>query len=166
MLNRQNNYAFIDLANLHFALKSLGWNMDYRRFRVYLKERYGVNVAYMFVGFLFGNQTMYKALQSDGYIMVFKPVLETPEGKVKGNCDAELVLQAMMDFSKYQQAILITGDGDFYCLAKYLDEQNKLYRVLAPSTHNCSSLLKKIVGKKIAFLSDLKQKLAYKKRTL
>lgn len=161
---QENNYAFIDGQNLYLAIKELGWKLDYKRFRVYLKEKYGVEKSYMFMGFLPSNQELYKFLQTVGFILIFKPILEDKDHKIKGNVDAELVLQAMIDLGKYNKAVIVTGDGDFYCLVKYLDSNNKLGRVLAPSSKNCSSLLKKVAGKKMAFVSDLKLKLAYKKK--
>ncbi|MEA1937176.1 MAG: NYN domain-containing protein [Patescibacteria group bacterium] len=159
----KNNYAFIDGQNLYLAVMELGWKLDYKRFRIYLKEKYGVKKAYMFMGFLPANQELYNFLQTVGFVLVFKPVLENKQ-VIKGNCDAELVLQTMIDLKNYDKAIIITGDGDFYCLAKYLDTNNKLLKVLAPSTKNCSSLLTRIVGKKISFVSDLQKKLEYKKK--
>lgn len=167
MKKKEDNYAFIDGQNLYLALRELGWKLDYRRFRVYLKEKYGVAKAYMFMGFLPQNQKLYNFLQTAGFVLIFKPILENTERRVKGNVDAELVLQAMIDFGKYEKALIVTGDGDFYCLVKHLDLNDKLLRVLAPSPSNCSSLLAKIVAKKIAFVSDLRYKLGYiiKKRT-
>ena len=160
------NYAFIDAQNLYLAIKELGWKIDFKRFRIYLKEKYGVEKAYMFMGFLPENQELYNFLQTVGFVLIFKPILEVKRDhqKVKGNCDAELVLQAMIDYSSYEKAIIVTGDGDFYCLVKYLDANRKLDRVLAPSPQNCSSLLRKVAGNKIAFVSDLRDKLAYKKK--
>ncbi len=159
-----NNFAFIDGQNLYLAIRDLGWKIDYRRFRIYLKEKYGVSVAYMFMGFLPSNQELYKFLQAAGFILIFKPILEDKDHKVKGNVDAELVLQAMADIKEYDKAVIITGDGDFYCLVKHLDLNDKLARVLAPSPENCSSLLRRVAGNKIAFVSDLKNKIVYKKK--
>ena len=164
MKSKSNNFAFIDGQNLYLAILELGWKLDYKRFRVYLKEKYWVQKAYMFMGFLPANQELYKFLQSVGFILVFKPILEDKNNKVKGNCDAELVLQAMIDIKDYDSAIIVTGDGDFYCLVKYLESIGKFGRVLAPSPKNCSSLLEKVAGKKIAFVSDLRQKLEYKRK--
>ena len=158
------NYAFIDGQNLYLAIQQLGWKLDYKRFRVYLKEKYNVGKAYMFMGFMPENQELYNFLQTVGFILIFKPIITSDQGKVKGNCDAELVLQTMIDFFDYKQALIVTGDGDFYCLVKYLDGKNKLLRVLAPSNRNCSSLLRKVSGKKIVFVADLKKKLSYKKK--
>lgn len=166
MKKLENNYAFIDGQNLYLAIRDLGWKLDYKRLRVYLREKYGVGTAYMFMGFLPSNQKLYSFLQTVGFVLIFKPILEDKDHRVKGNVDAELVLQAMIDFDKYGKAIVVTGDGDFYCLVKHLDLNGKLGRVLAPSPANCSSLLTKIAGKNIAFVSDLRKKLEYiKKRT-
>lgn len=158
------NYAFIDSQNLHMAIQEQGWKIDYKRFRVYLSEHYHIEKAYMFMGYKPSEQQMYNFLQEVGYILVFKPILELKTGKVKGNCDAELVLQAMIDFNKYCKAVIITGDGDFHCLIKYLQEKNKLLTVLAPSAKNCSSLITNIVKGNLSLVSDLRNKIAYKRR--
>jgi len=157
----QVNYAFIDGTNLHQSMKRLGWSLDYRRFRVYLSEHYGIVKAYYFFGFMPGNTNLYTFLQSAGYILIFKPVLETLGGKVKGNCDAELVLQAMIDYGNYEKAVIISSDGDFYCLVNYLRENNKLESVLSPMKVLCSKLLKRAAGEKIDFMDNLKVKLEY-----
>ncbi|MDZ7291648.1 MAG: hypothetical protein ONB44_17400 [candidate division KSB1 bacterium] len=57
------NYAFIDSQNLHLGMQELGWRLDYRKFRVYLEEKYGVRKAYLFLGFLPENQNFYRAPQ-------------------------------------------------------------------------------------------------------
>ena len=162
---KNNNYAFIDGQNLYLAIDDLGWKLDYKRFRVYLKEKYGVQKAYMFMGFFPENQELYNFLQSVGYVLIFKPILKTKEEKVKGNCDAELVLQAMTDYDEYKQAVVVSGDGDFYCLVKYLLTRDKLAKVLAPSQKNCSSLLRRAAGDKIALVSDLRNKVEYKRKS-
>lgn len=165
MKKQENNYAFIDSQNLYLSLlKRENFKLDYKRFRIYLKEKYGVKTAYMFMGFLSSNKELYRFLQVCGFIIIFKPILEIEGEPVKGNCDADLVLRAMIDFKEYDKAIIITGDGDFYSLVQYLDEQNKLLRVLAPSRENCSSLLRMVSGRKLVYVTDLKNKLEYKKK--
>lgn len=160
----KKNYAFIDAQNLHMAIGEMGWKIDYKRFRIYLKEHYNVGKAYMFMGFKSGEQQMYNFLQDSGFTLIFKPILELKNGRVKGNCDAELVLQAMIDFKYYKKAIIVSGDGDFHCLVKYLQDEKKLETVLVPTAKNCSILIKKALGGKLTLVSDLKKKLQYKKR--
>jgi uncharacterized LabA/DUF88 family protein len=118
----------------------------------------------MFLGFIEGNTDLYTTLQSAGFICIFRPTLKYKDGTVKGNCDAELVLQAMIDFDEYHKAILVTGDGDFHCLVKYLIEKEKLEAVIIPNRFKFSALLKfQSFRTFLRFLNDLKEKLGYKK---
>ncbi len=157
------NYAFIDSQNLNLGIRELGWKLDFERFRIYLKEKYAVKRAYLFLGYLPENQDLYNSLQEYGYVLVFKPILKAKDGEVKGNVDADLVLQAMIDYKEYDNAIIVTSDGDFYCLVKYLYTKKKLGLVLSPNRERCSTLLKKTAREKIVFMNNLKQKLEYKK---
>lgn len=163
MKKQQNNYAFIDSQNLNLAIRSLGWKLDYRRFRTYLLEKYSVTKAFLFIGYVEGNNDLYVALQDAGFLCIFKPTLTYKDGTTKGNCDAELVLHAMIELSNYDRAILVTGDGDFYCLVKYWIEKNKLERILIPNLFKYSALLKRFGKKQLSFMNDLKGKLEYKK---
>jgi len=164
MVKPQTNYAFIDGQNVNLSVRAMGWNLNFSRFRVYLSEKYGVGRAYYFIGYIPGNNDLYISLQLAGFILVFKPTMQLISGKVKGNCDAELVLQAMADFKEYKKAVIVTSDGDFACLVDYLRTRDKLSCVLASSYGGCSHLLKQAAGNKIAFMDNLKGKLEYKKR--
>jgi hypothetical protein len=62
MIKKGNNYAFIDSQNVNLAIRSLGWKLDFARFRVYLKEKYGVTKAFLFVGYVEGNNQLYISL--------------------------------------------------------------------------------------------------------
>ncbi len=162
MIKQENNFAFIDGQNLNLGIRSLGWKLDFYRFRRYLKEKYSVTIAYYFIGYVFGNQPLYSELQKAGYILIFKPTIPDGDGNVKGNIDADLVLQAMIDFQNYDKAIIVSSDGDFYSLVKYLYSNNKLRFVMSPYIKTCSTLLKKEAKEKIIFMDNLRQKLEYK----
>jgi uncharacterized LabA/DUF88 family protein len=153
-----NNFAFIDSQNLNLAIRGLGWRLDFARFRVYLKDKYHVSRAFLFIGYVPENQTLYTKLQQDGYICIFKPTLKLRDGKVKGNCDAELVLHAMIELDNYEKAVIVTGDGDFHCLVEHLLKLDKLERLFVPDKKQFSTLLRKFMCK-MAFVSDLKEKL-------
>ena len=83
MKKKSNNYAFIDSQNLNLSIRSLGWKLDFARFRVYLKEKYGVTKAFLFIGFVEGNNDLYVSLQSAGFLCIFKPTLNTKMGQPK-----------------------------------------------------------------------------------
>jgi len=158
----ENNFAFIDGQNLHLGVKDLGWNLSYKRFRIYLKEKYYVSKAYLFIGYVPENQELYKSLQEYGYVLVFKPILIPKDGKPKGNVDADLVLRAMIEYPNYDKAVIVTSDGDFYSLVEYLYSKSKLKIVLASHKKKCSILLQKKSKEKIDFMDNLKGKLEYK----
>lgn len=161
MVQPLNNHAFIDGNNVHMALKDLGWKLDYRRFRVYLREHYRIDKAYYFIGFIPEQSELYSKLQDAGFLLVFKPTIPDGSGKPKGNVDAELVLQAMINRDIYESALIVSGDGDFACLVRYLKEQRKLRGILVPNLKRYSGLLKKAAGSQIAGIDALKRKLEY-----
>jgi uncharacterized LabA/DUF88 family protein len=166
MQKQLKNYAFIDSQNVNLGIREVGWKLDWRKFRIYLKEKYGVETAYMFIGYIEENQDLYLSLQKSGYILVFKEILKNKDGFIKGNCDAELVLQAMIDYDKYEKAVIVSGDGDFACLVRHLKKQEKLEKVLVPNMAKYSALLKKAAANEhLDFLNNLKSKLAYMKST-
>ena len=163
--NEQNNHAFIDSQNLNLSINSLGWKLDFARFRIYLKEKYGVKKAFLFIGYVEGNDKLYNFLEKAGFICIFKPSLEYKDGTTKGNVDAELVLQTMIEYSNFNKAVIVSGDGDFYCLIKHLLEQDKLKAVLIPNSFKFSALLKfKIIRPYLRFMNNLNKKLSYKKK--
>ncbi|HIE05857.1 MAG TPA: NYN domain-containing protein [bacterium (Candidatus Stahlbacteria)] len=132
--------------------------MDFKKFRKYLQDKYSITKAYIFIGYVPQYQNLYTNLQKYGYIIVFKPTLILPSG----NVDAELVLHAMIEYKNYDKALIITGDGDFYCLVDYLAKKNKLLKLMIPDKNNFSSLYRKMMHH-IVFMNNLKGKLQFRK---
>ena len=164
MAKPRNNYAFIDSQNLNLSIRSQGWILDFGKFRQYLRDKYGIAKAFLFIGYVYENQDLYTSLQKDGYILVFKPTLKLPSGKVKGNVDAELVLHAMIEYKNYDNALIVTGDGDLHCLVDYLMKNGKLLKLMIPNRNSFSSLFRRL-RPHIVFMNELKGKLGYDKST-
>lgn len=164
-ISKENNYAFIDSQNVHKGIQSLGWFLDWRRFRIYLADKYEVKTAYLFIGFMPEHNNIYDDLQKAGFVLKFKPVLPNGKDGVKGNVDADLVLQAMIDYQNYDKAVLVTSDGDFYSLARYLYENGKLEGVLSPHIKTCSSLLRKSARERMFYMNTLAKKIGKRKST-
>src|SRR3989344_8816754 len=159
MSKSKHNFAFIDAQNVHLGIKSLGWEVDCARFRVYLRDKYKITEAYLFLGYLPNNQKLYTYLQKSGFILIFKPLVFNEDGTVKGNCDADLVLHTILKINEYDKAIIVSSDGDFYSLVKHLYEHDKLAMVLSPYVKTCSKLLRKEAKEKIYSMDNLRQKL-------
>ncbi len=144
MTSKKKVYAYIDAANLHKGVMSLGWELNYRRLRVWLKDKYDVSNAYLFIGFVAKNKNLYTYLQEAGFILVYKEVTYDGGGKVKGNCDALLVLKATSDYYEkhYDVAVIVSSDGDYAELVDFLKNKEALKMIVSPS-NKCSYLLRK-----------------------
>jgi len=77
-------YAFIDSQNLNLGTsKDLfnrkgkkiykGWKLDFKKFRIYLSDKFHVSKAFLFIGYIKENERMYRQLKSFGYELIFKP---------------------------------------------------------------------------------------------
>jgi len=157
-------YAFIDSQNLNLSILDQGWRLDFARFRIYLKDKYKVGKAFLFIGYIPGNENLYTFLQKAGYVIIFKPTLPSEKHDtfhIKGNVDAELVLHAMIQFPNFDKAMIVSGDGDFHCLVEYLELKRKLHSVLIPNPKKFSALLRKF-REHLIFIHLFKEKLSKK----
>lgn len=171
------NYAFIDNQNLNLGVQKSGWKMDWRKFRAWLRDRYDVEKAFMFIGYMPEHEDLYKQMHEAGYLVVLKPTLDmfktegpdkekkVEEGEdkkpaTKGNTDADLVLHVMKELPNYHKAIIVSGDGDFFSVVEYLAQKGKLLHLMAPNWMY-SSLLKPF-EKYIVRIDQHRRELAYK----
>ena len=166
MDKRSNNYAFIDGNNLYRGVNNSGWKIDFSRFRKWLSDKHGVSRAYYFIGLIPKEKDLYEALQNAGFTLVFKEVVYDGDGKAKGNCDADLVLRATRDVyeNSCEKLILVTSDGDYASLVKFLQEKNKLKIILSPSVQNRCSILLKRTNAPITYLDDIRSKISLDKK--
>ena len=58
------------------------------------------------------------------------------------NLDFAGFRQFLKDKYEVEKAVIVSGDGDFYCLIEYLAKQNKLRKIIVPNIR-FSSLLRK-----------------------
>lgn len=134
---------YIDGNNLYRGAKDINFEIDYKKFRGWLRQKYQASNIYLFIGLVPGRTKFYEYLQECGFILIFKQTISV-DGKVKGNCDAELVLKVTSDFytRSFTECLLITGDGDFGCLVEFLKDNNCMKGVISPDEKKCSILLK------------------------
>jgi len=156
MKSKAGMFAYIDGANLHRGIKSLGWELDYARFRVWLTDKYGVERAYLFIGLIPKYKDLYTTLQEAGFTLIFKEVIYDGDGKAKGNCDADLVTQAMHDSYEGMatKAVLVASDGDYTPLVKFWQEKGQMEVILSPAPKDKCSILLKRTEAKISYLND------------
>jgi uncharacterized LabA/DUF88 family protein len=77
----------------------------------------------------------YWDLTTMGYELRIKPtkVFVSSEGTTttKANCDVDLTFDMMRFMSQYNEAVVMSGDGDFAPILEYLKDKKKKIRVLA-----------------------------------
>lgn len=150
------NIAYIDATNLDKALRNhLQWKLDYKRFRVWLIEKYKVERAYIFIGLIPKYKDLYTYLQGCGFELAFKDVIYA-DGKTKGNCDSDLLMKASSDFyiGDLNKAVIVASDGDYAPLVKVLYEGKRLEIILSPGMVDKCSVLLKRTGAPIAYIND------------
>lgn len=172
-VQKQHNYAFIDSQNLNMGVGKdvihknkkiyTGWKLDFYKFRIFLRDKHRVEQAFLFIGNLPGQESLYAQLQRYGYIVVLKPTTTYKDSdgaiKVKGNVDTDLVLYAAAkEIDNYDGAVIVTGDGDFLSLCEFLDEKGKLGKVIIPNKLRFSQLLTKY-SERFDFVSPNRSKL-------
>ena len=134
---------YIDGNNLYRSAKELGFAINYKKFKGWLRQKYNPEKIYLFIGLVPERVKFYEYLQECGFILIFKQTISVGN-TIKGNCDAELVLKTTSDFytKSFDSCILITGDGDFGCLIEFLLQNKSLNLVIAPDKKKCSILIR------------------------
>ncbi|MDQ7008911.1 MAG: NYN domain-containing protein [Candidatus Gracilibacteria bacterium] len=162
---KEKNYAFIDGQNLY---QGLNWSLNYKKFRISLKDKYNIEKAYYFIGFKQKENGLYEKLQEAGFILVFNLKGENLKSTKKGNIDTNLVFNVMKKIihSTFDKVVLVSGDGDYKMMVDYLVEQNRFKKVIVPNLKFASSLYKNnnnLDHKYFVNLDYLKEKLIYEK---
>jgi len=158
------NIAYIDAANLDRAVRELKWKLDYKKFRVWLSDKYNIQQAYIFIGLIPKYKDLYTYFQKCGFTLVFKEVVYQGNGSPKGNCDTDLIVQAFDDAyeGKLGKALLVSSDGDYAPLVKKLQTKEQFLAILSPAPAKKCSILLKRTNAKIAYINDQRKLLERK----
>ena len=155
------NFAYIDNQNLYMATsraRYAPWDVDMQRFRVYLRDKFKVDRATLFMGsFEDSYFSMYECFHRYGYEIAFREHAHTQLGKKKGNVDADIVFEMMLDAytsGDFGKTVLVSGDGDYKKVVSHLIEVGKFEKLLVPSRASVSSLYKGVPEKFKVFLDD------------
>ena len=159
----KNSTAYIDASNLKFGIEQSGWKLDYKSFRSWLRDKFGVSRAILFMGLIPNNADLYNHLQSIGYNISFKPTITSKEGRTKGNVDGELILAIAKDFyeKNLESVVLVSGDGDYHCVVEFLKEKKIPISIVSPNKKYLSLLLKR-TNVPIIILDEFKKHLSQK----
>ncbi len=157
-MEKESNLAFIDGQNLHLGTTQNGWKIDHQKFRIYLKDKYHVDEAYYFLGYVSEEQqSLYKNLQKSGFIVLFKEHSSALKGAKKGNVDTDIVFEIMktiIERKDFGSILLVSGDGDYKKVVDYLIKKGIFKKILFPNKKFASSLYSKLGSELFDFLEN------------
>lgn len=83
----------------------------------------------------------------------------------KGNVDTDIVftiMEKVAEQEKFGKVVLVSGDGDYFKMVKYLVDKRRFLKVLAPNKKSTSSLYRPFMPRYVDFLDrpDIKRKIA------
>jgi len=132
---------FIDGANLYSTVKTLDFDIDYKKFLDLFKEKGRLVCARYYTAVLehddFSSiQPLIDWLDYNGYTVVTKPAKEYTDRdgrrRTKGNVDVEMAIDILELSDHVDHILLVSGDGDFRALLRAV--QRKGVRVTVIST--------------------------------
>jgi uncharacterized LabA/DUF88 family protein len=140
----KNVAVFVDVANIFYAAKAAGVDIDY----VTLLKSAGAGRdlvrAYAYTGLDPDNENQrnfHDFLRRHGYKVVSKDIRKYGDGKVKANLDIELVVDMMKTARNLDIAIVVSGDGDFAPAIRAVQEMGVRVEVISFRGNTSSDLI-------------------------
>lgn len=144
--------VFIDSANIYFSQKTMGWKIDFKKLLEYFKKNTELYRIAFYGAINPDNEKERKFhdfLEIIGYVVKHKKIkfIRDKEdvkygGHHKGNVDVDLTIDAVHFRDDYDSFILLSGDGDFESLIKYLKVFRKRCIVMSSKGHISIELLR------------------------
>jgi len=111
--------------------------------------------------------SFYRKLEEFGYELYLKPVklYEQEDGTTrrKANCDVEMAFHLMKDKDNFERAIILSGDGDFLPVLKYLKKDGKNIIILARGERSAKEI-RQFAGSNFRDFVRLKNVLKYEEK--
>jgi len=164
-MSKPYNIAYIDGQNLHMWTNSEWWKVDFTRFRIFLRDKFHIQEAYYFLWVLSDGQVdFYDSLEQAGFVVMFREHSVAMTGKKKWNVDVDIVFETMKTLylrNAFDKFVLVTGDGDYFRMVKFLIDEGKFEKILFPNK-KYSSLYRWIQDYYGMNLSYVRDRIEYK----
>lgn len=109
----------------------------------------------------------YQKLESFGYNLKLKPVKiyrqENGRLEKKANCDVDMTFEMMRLMEQYSSAIVLSGDGDFAIVLKYLKNKRRKITVLARGERTAKEI-RQLVGGNFRDFHRIRHKIEFKEK--
>ena len=157
-------YAFIDATNIIYGCGSAGWKLDFEKLAKYLKTRYRTDKIFYYAGVDDKNLKQlkfYERLAEFNYLLRLVPVKTFADGHKKADVDSRMTFDMMLHFEEYTDALIFTGDGDYYWVLEHLLSKKNSVRLFG--THaSIARELRQLFKGCVLDLALLRKMLEYK----
>jgi uncharacterized LabA/DUF88 family protein len=140
----KNVAVFVDVANIFYAAKAAGVDIDYVTLLKAGSAGRDLVRAYAYTGLDPDNENQrnfHDFLRRNGYKVVSKDIRKYGDGKVKANLDIELVVDMMKTARNLDVAIVVSGDGDFAPAIRAVQEMGVRVEVVSFRGNTSSDLI-------------------------
>lgn len=140
--------VFIDAANIIHCYKDTGWKINFKELKKYFESRCTLVGIYYYSAFFeesVGQKSFFEMLSRKGFILRTKKIrkITNDDGTttLKGNCDTDMVVDAVARMREYDTAVIMSGDSDFVSLVNLLRGNNKKVIIVSTRWHVAKDLI-------------------------
>jgi uncharacterized LabA/DUF88 family protein len=151
---------FIDEPNVARSLTELraqGKDLDYRKLKDHFSAGRPLTAAYFYTGYLdsqVGMRAFFRKLEDMGYEVVQVRTKRFRDGSVKNaDPDIKIVTDLFTKLADYDEAILVSGDGDFADSVQHLLRLGKRVKVVSMRSRMAQELRE--CGAEVVFLESI-----------
>ncbi len=140
----KNVAVFVDVANIFYAAKAAGVDIDYVTLLKSASAGRDLVRAYAYTGLDPDNENQrnfHDFLRRSNYKVVSKDIRKYGDGKIKANLDIELVVDMMKTARNLDIAIVVSGDGDFAPAIRAVQEMGVRCEVISFRGNTSSDLI-------------------------
>ena len=140
----KNVAVFVDVANIFYAAKAAGVDIDYVTLLKSATAGRDFVRAYAYTGLDPDNENQrnfHQFLARHQYKVVSKDIRKYGDGKVKANLDIELVVDLMKTARNLDIAVIVSGDGDFASAIRAVQEMGVRVEVVSFRGNTSSDLI-------------------------
>lgn len=140
--------VFIDAANIFYCYKDTGWKINFKKLKRYFEAKCTLIGIYYYNAHFENNprqKSFFDMLSRKGFILRTKQIriiLNNDGSKtLKGNCDTDIVVDAVSSMSEYDTAVIMSGDSDFISLVNLLRGKGKKVIIISTRGHVAKDLI-------------------------
>ena len=140
--------VFIDAANIIHCYKDTKWKIDLKKLKKYFESKCILKGIYYYSAYFEESTTQksfFEMLSRKGFILRMKKIKKilNNDGTItlKGNCDTDIVVDAVASMKEYDTAVIMSGDSDFVSLVNLLRGKGKKVVIISTRWHVAKDLI-------------------------